>query len=174
MTIHLTSQQTTVGGEAMSSTADQPAPGFVQLILQQLRSRFSWKSHGNMEKKVCTCNQMSSDFCRRSDLFLSKSVWKHLVKQSFKNSVAGITLWNILKRSHLWSPLANTGSSEGSCWRSLWKLTLQTDLLLPNSFAKWAVGTSPVCEGFFFRHCILDAISLLPTLKFFLMVSYVL
>lgn len=113
---------------------------------------------------------MQSDtirFCRRSDLFLSKSVWKHLLKQSFKNSVAGITLWNILKRSHLWSSLENTGSSEGSCWQSLWQLTLQTDLLLPNSFAKWVVWTSPVCEGFFFRHCILNAILLLPTLKFF-------
>lgn len=92
------------------------------------------------------------NFCGRSDLFLNKSVWKHLIKQSLENSTASATLWNILERSHLWFfSRANTGSSEGSCVQNLMaahSANWPTSSRL--SFANCLVRTSPVCVRFLF------------------------
>lgn len=73
------------------------------------------------------------------------------------------------------SPWLTQVPAKAAVCRILWQLTLQTDLLLPNSALQIAWFEKALCvTGFFFRDCNLAAISLLPTLRFALMVSQVL
>lgn len=88
----------------------------------------------------------------KSDLFLDKSIWKHLMRQFLKNSIAGPTLQNILKRSHLGLLPQQTQVPAKTAVCRLWRqLPLQTDPLLRARLCTLRGWTSPVWGRFPFQ-----------------------
>lgn len=122
-------------------------------LVQPQQSRFNWKPSGNTVWK--------------SDLFLNKSIWKHLIRQfSYEFNSRYHSAEYFKEAPSVSSPLANTGSCEDSCLPTLMAAPSANWPTSPSLALHTARCEQALCEaGFLFRYHSLAAISFLPTLK---------